>query len=423
MSRKACKPTRRSTEIDESTETIPRECKRQQKPSYYAFQDSPKRLDVLSTTTECQVSPICRQEERPNDQSRSYRPSAFNTPNAADQSVQHQPDGIGHNWENPREQKSATPYTWSDTEHSKEQFDSAVEAQLLGILHTGLPSTCGAKGNVSQKTKKYFNLEELKAMLESRKAGWDSEVSHTSLANTTPSGLDCRQSSVLNSPGTLGEIIRTDSSHPACPDPMSFGAALSHRGKHQADPSSESVDLDGLGTSPPSRLPTLSNVNHDVHIENADDDEAFFRALDATYNEIVNSDKRPESAGDHSELHDAQLRQSVLDKEQPLVSNAVHAPHQGSVQERLSGQDVTPSPRFTLLTHRRCPSQGHLPKTSGRHLGPPSLHGFPCIESPSEKKGTSILSDQPWQDPSLPTPFIDTSYTVPPGFWRQHRLY
>ena len=405
----------------------------QGKAVHYSFEKSLNQLEVPSMDTECQVSPIWSHEGKPSNKSTSYRPLALNAPNTAGHAIQQQPGSCGSHKAKVREQEnvncqsqeSATPYTRSDTEPSKGAFDSTAEAHLLKILHTGLHSSGDTEKRSARKVKRYLNLEELRAMLESRKMNWTIDIEHPRLKSTEPSGPDCRLASVPNSPGTSGEFVRKSSPCPVYFDNvLSDGAALPHCRDHLDDQLSAAANLDYLKAPFPPQPPKSPGVNNGGHIASIDDDDAFFRTLDATYNDIVKSDGQGlGSACDQLELQDAEIQHSVVAKEQLLAPNAMYISHQGLCHP--PGRNETQNRRrLSSLAHQQRPSRERLPlMDQRRQLAPANSHDAPWMERITEQRHKSLSSDHPRESPSLSIPSIDTSYTVPPGFWRQNKLY
>lgn len=70
--------------------------------------------------------------------------------------------------------KSATPYTWSESARKESEIDSSFEDYVNSLLLAGsnLRNTSEQSAE-SKQDKKYWDLEELKRLLERRKRAWD----------------------------------------------------------------------------------------------------------------------------------------------------------------------------------------------------------------------------------------------------------
>ncbi|KAJ5692541.1 hypothetical protein N7462_001964 [Penicillium macrosclerotiorum] len=74
--------------------------------------------------------------------------------------------------------RSATPYTWSESErlgsYPSSQLNHVVELRLLDILHTGISAHEDNRGVVTPQLQRvYHSLQDLKGLLESRKSSWE----------------------------------------------------------------------------------------------------------------------------------------------------------------------------------------------------------------------------------------------------------
>ncbi|OKO97477.1 hypothetical protein PENSUB_10271 [Penicillium subrubescens] len=191
-----------------------------------------------------------------------------------------------------QEPPSPTPYTWSVSDRHGSQRSREVEDRLLKILHVGLsPQKSGHQDEPVDSMNGHFNIQNLKSLLESRKACWQPEASlglHSlggvSIHKTPEffSGL----SGTLQSPtkGSASQLKRSDavskSKNRAGPREASPDDVFRHSW-HNQSPSHE-VDVS-------KKVPLLSEprLRAPVHQRLAGldvgDDDIFFQKLDEAY--------------------------------------------------------------------------------------------------------------------------------------------
>lgn len=271
-----------------------------------------------------------------------------------------------------RPSRSATPYSWSESESSKTRLERAVHRRLLEILHTGLSSiqNPGAEKPTCIQ-KKYCDLQELKAILNGRKAHW-------------------RAGDSSSNSGCLREKR-------AVPPKSSFGEDTPHqshdfRDYHRALPVASSYEEAQLG-QPHDAMAMETEV---------EDDGAFFRKLDEAFHEIMSpgrNDTQPD--GERPERMEASL-------------------HREAVASILSDH-----PRCNIPHPRPVPIAWHSTEKPARR--PDGHCGFPRWPShpgcPDENAGNLYLT-QPKQPLSVSTRAVNhETGVIPLGFWRRNRLY
>ncbi|KAJ5594136.1 uncharacterized protein N7459_000344 [Penicillium hispanicum] len=439
LSHKFRKSRERSKAIgDKSTRSVKREHARQQKLFDYAFHESPTPLERGSTSRGHQASSICHSGRDPTDMSIScHAPVLNNAASTGDHDAYHQSESPGP--KRPRskhqgskaiqENGSATPYTWPDTVHTEDLSERAVEAQLLDILHSGLFSPRVVNENISNQMDGHCDLEQLRQMLESRKASWESKRGDPG-QTTLASSLDYRQEPDPVIPQVVfGEAMSSDSTRSLSPHTILVNRAVSSPskeppyGRFSRSPC-QYTNPDNGGSLNQAPRPIISRVNKDIHLPSTDDDEVFFRTLDMTYNEIMNSDgQSPEYAPAQSEEQHTSSRQLTFEKQGLASSSSANPSNYSLLLSPLPGQSKVDQLHSSSLAIPSCSSQRYISVDLSQVSVPSRSQNDPFPEDFFGQRLDSTYSNQPKQTLALSTASLDPSHTVPPGFWRQHRLY
>lgn len=284
--------------------------------------------------------------------------------------------------------RSATPFSWSESEPSRTQLERAVDHRLLEILHTGLSSVQNPDlDNSKLSQKKYCDFQELKALLDDRKAHWQTEVNSSISAclheKASAASVDEEKNAVM-------PLNLTPEVNPRDESELLLDQSL--LGEDHNRPQSQQVldDYDRMVPIASSYQDRKLSQLHDATVmteAEVDDDEAFFRKLDEAFHEIMDPGCKETDlmggrpAGKATSLH----RRSVAS----LLSDqfGFEIPHLGpSPVVRHSGEEPATRPNR------------HLESREFSYA--PSHQGRP--EQDVDDRATGV---------------------VPKGFWRQNRLY
>lgn len=305
--------------------------------------------------------------------------------------------------------QSATPYSWSQSQLGMDS-ESAIELQLLYMLHAGLSKVDtgiqGQKG--SQRT--YCNLEELKVMLEARKAQWNCDVDNSK-------------------PGPQGSV---DADETRKKDPGAHIDEKSAAGLDFTDsPNGGDINLDQVLPMNMSRRSQSLNKRkasnfllHESHQVDLDslamemepqDDEDFYRHLDEVFHHIMEPESSFQDAGKTGHRRRLVRRHSSRVKTGRLISaRTSHSPCHGpfdvpsNFQMNIDGSDLMPADTMQHnLAQERAP--GIVPFQD-------FYEGSRRFTN-EEQNANALYSTQSRK------PFITDFDEYPRGFWRQNRLY
>lgn len=299
--------------------------------------------------------------------------------------------------------RSATPYSWSESEPSRTRLERAVDLRLLEILHTGISSMHKSDAeDWKNSQRKYCDLQELKALLNDRKAYWQAEdmSSHSgwpkkktleeSTADGTGAGL---------LPTLTAEVI--SSSEPGLLLNQSSAEIDSqrHQDCHNYDrtvPIPSSYQDEQFSQSQDDKIMTTAAV---------EDDESFFRKLDEAFHEIMSpvcKEIQPTGSGPSG-------------RAKPL--------HRESGASLLSDQLGFEGPYLGPGSIICDPTEMLATRPDGHH----EHRKLPNVPSNERHRGRSVddryltRSKQP-QSVSI-KPVAHEAGIIPQGFWRQNKLY
>lgn len=107
--------------------------------------------------------------------------------------------------------QSATPFAWSESDGAMASLDPAVEDNLLNILQVGvfskpqpIPDRCG-------DSKYYYNLQDLKELLNIRKETWQVKARDIQATFRRASSLDIQPEPPARPPDSLKSGVSTSS--------------------------------------------------------------------------------------------------------------------------------------------------------------------------------------------------------------------
>ncbi|KAJ5372559.1 hypothetical protein N7517_004565 [Penicillium concentricum] len=374
---------------------------------------------------------------------------------------------------------SSVPYTWTETEADNTKQSHALEQHLLNLLRVGIyPQALRSEVTNTVLARRYWSLAELWALLEERKVSWSNKAGNKERgspeANTgqlaaveaeaaaqevpeviTPDDLDlvnvgtlqnemskqspgsnvaCETSCIVNNglpqqPSVLeqqqgGPCQASDKAGSLNPQPASISSQNRFIGilnEDQCEPlPHESTEDEVL--FPPSvpevEQPHMSDIEF-YELDRFDDDDVFYRTLDAAYCAIVHPRVAAEVASDLQQLLES---------------------------PELNGTDLPNTPESTGIRDSDIPTL-QVEARESEHLAAVSQdiiqEGFderPTEPSCQQKFPTSH-SDDLCVDQNNDLPWLTTGYgqsqprgstgfdarqSQPPGlsdFWRRNKLY
>lgn len=302
-----------------------------------------------------------------------------------------------------------------------------MEDRLLKILHTGLPpQKLGHRAGSVDSMGGYYNIQDLKNLLESRKACWQPETSpglHS--LGGVPTHNECHELISRLSEATQSPV-ESLISHLKGSDALS----MSENRTNPKQTSSNNVfrdsrrdqfpsdEVDGSKRVPPLFQPRLRAQVHPnlAGPDVGDDDIFFFQELDAAYCAILEPDRirnQPLEEG-LVECNKSHLLISFQSHNQDLSpAGSIHTLSCGQV-----GLDVLTT--FANSSHRpheelaAIPSHGNFTKMNASEVTSPREGFLPAPEALLKSHGGDRPPSNTDQEPCS---------RIPPGFWRQKRLY
>ncbi|KAJ5998660.1 hypothetical protein N7451_006470 [Penicillium sp. IBT 35674x] len=319
--------------------------------------------------------------------------------------------------------RSDTPYTWSETNPSKLQPELALEIELLKLLHVGLyPAQGDDPARESNQNYTYYNLDELKDILDSRKEYWASEPSQTPqvvAASPIAKVHKTRESPMRED---LINSVHPQAKHPDTEELGHDKFIQCAPRQISSRPVSQSHNNEKVSSiSQPERLEKMSFDFHGTQSaqENPSDD-VFFSNLDAAFWAIV--DPKAQNKMDSLVMMGIQQSSPTFDFEDIMTT-----------AERISAE-VSKGPSQGLLSHAQVGMETLYPPPPAAHdyldpkkrvTRPENDHGqgdAMMLQSPQREVSNRMIGQrQPRLQPSITHNSSDDP--VPPGFWRQNRLY
>lgn len=364
------------------------------------------------------------------------------------------------------------PYTWTETEVNTTEQTDALEQHLLSLLHVGVyPQALCSEITNTVLARRYWSLAELWELLEERKAAWSNEAGNkkrdspeANMRQPAAAEAAPQEASKIIAPDHLDIVNvgsvqnemskRSPDSNIACEtarsvndDPPEQPSVLEQQqdGPRQASYEPGCVNFEAARTSnSPDRFTDILNEDQcepfpqestedtvlfpafvpevkQPHMSDTefydlgrlDDDDAFYRTLDAAYRAIV----RPEVAAEVASGLQQLLESPELNSNELPDSPESDIPTR-PVETGDSEHSATVSRDIIQDLYDERP-----PEPSFQHELPTSHSNDPCV---------SQNNDLPWlttgygrSQPRASTE-INTRQSQPPGlsdFWRQNKLY
>ncbi|KAK4865379.1 hypothetical protein LT330_009490 [Penicillium expansum] len=369
-------------------------------------------------------------------------------------------------------QSSSIPYTWTETEADNTEQSDALEQHLLSLLHVGVyPQALCSEITNTVLIRRYWSLAELWELLEERKAAWSNEAGnkkraspeanigqltaaksasqevpeiiapgHLDLVNV--SGVQNEMSKESSDSNVAGETAcgvnnglhqqpsileqqqsgpRQASDKPGC---LNIQAARTSNSPdrfidtlngHQCETSPQESPEDAVhfpAPVPEAKQPHMSDIEF-YELSRVDDDDVFYRTLDAAYYAIVHPEVAAEVASDLQKLLESpELNCNELPNspESDIPTRQVEAGEPDNLA--TVSQDITQD-------------QGdeRPPESSFRHKLPTSHSNDDCVDQNNDLPWLTTGYDQ--SQPRASTE-IDARQTQPAelsDFWRQNKLY
>lgn len=279
------------------------------------------------------------------------------------------------NWHtSPPGSRSATPYTWSESEPSGPQVGHAIEDSLLAVFTADLAARADVENLAVDPKRQYYDLKDLQDILETRKTMWAEEASGVYPAS--------RISSLF-----ISRLVTSAS-------PCEQWAQACH-GENMIE----------------------DDLNEDV----------LFQQLDILLQDIVSSEgKRPTSKGEKLEILPTQ-RGSW----QPPKAEFDPQFHQDTKEAHCDYHHMLPCDRTGPVTDTFTSLRGTLPAVrAGLSLGPRTTSNSKYFQSFLTGSSTEQRMSQQFglaeggSHRLFPAvqPVSDQN-TFPHGFWRQNKLY
>lgn len=313
----------------------------------------------------------------------------------------------------------ADSYTWSQTDLAQSQIEHALETKLLKLLRVGLFPAQEVKPDwESNQNHTYYNLDDLKGILHNRKEYWTPEPSQTGEIFATPPVNDLQRDSTtavhksreslriedpIDSKNQNTQESLPDKTFP--PQILSKLVSQSHDNKTVSSISQQK------------RLKQVKmNINDTRNFQESPPDDAFFANLDAAFWAIV----EPKTQNEMDSLVMMGIRQSspTFDFEDIMTI------------AELNSADILRWPSQGVLSHVQVGVETLYPI-------PPAAHGHFNLknhvtdlhdqrdiflpQSPQKEVSNHKAMQRPRLNPSITHYSNDDS--IPPGFWRQNRLY
>ncbi|CEJ57273.1 hypothetical protein PMG11_05972 [Penicillium brasilianum] len=327
--------------------------------------------------------------------------------------------------------QSPTPYSWSVSDRCGSQQSKEVEDRLLKILHTGLSlRRLGSRSDSGDSRSGYRNFQDLKNIFESRKAYWQTQMSPGAHSlNGTTSRIETRESSMMVA-GAVQSPIKTALSP--------FRESEAGPGNNDRATNCEN-SLDELLRSPqrnryhsyegkrskngalPSQLPLPAYAGPEPVEPGAEDDFTFFQELDAAYCAILelkgaDDDPLEQRSRVKNESHRSFVRQTQ--REGHPSYPARHVVSRGSRDTLLCGQpDLCDLTAFANPSPLPPDDMGTFPRDNTTKLRHSEL------TSDLLAAGPVLLPKRQSRDQILSKTAPESYSPIPPGFWRQKRLY
>lgn len=327
---------------------------------------------------------------------------------------------------------SATPYSWSISDRRGSQQSREVEDRLLRVLHIGLsPQKSDDHNDSAQSNKQYYNTDDLRNLVESRKLYWQAETRHehdclsgVATRNETHGSIAMaprpaqRPARVARSQSDMSEAFSTSrnrAGHDRTSPKKVFDFPQSHFHGQEGE-FKEHVALS------PQRN---SSAHHESISANLDveDDDIFFKNLDAAFGAIFKPEAEPSTPVPITRNKSHRLIAYKPIDGASVISHILHNKYQSPadpVDALLCDQPGLETLRTTGIDHCHDPDNELSVLTHG------SLADSKHRNLPS----TGEILDRGPELPKLQTstPFSITAYdpckpSIPPGFWRQNRLY
>ncbi|CAG7962559.1 unnamed protein product [Penicillium nalgiovense] len=374
-------------------------------------------------------------------------------------------------------QSSSIPYTWTETGVDDTEQSDALEQHLLNLLHVGVyPQALCSEITNTVLTGRYWSLAELWELLEERKASWSSEAGRQNRAS--PEANMGQLAAVKTSPQEVREVIALDhldipnagsvqnemskqsaDSNVACETACSVNnsppkqPSVLHQqqdGPHEASDKPGCLSLPAARTSnsqdrfidtlnedqgepfhqesaedavlfpasvPDVEQPHMSDIEF-YELGRVDDDDVFYRTLDAAYRAIVRPEVAAEVASD---------LQQLLESPELNGNDLLNTPESTSIREPdiLTRQAEGQEPEHLVTVSQDIVQDRYdgRPEPSWQQQLSTSHSNDPCVDQ---------NNDLPWvatgygQSQPRASTGIDAGQTKPPGlsgFWRQNRLY
>ncbi|KGO75334.1 hypothetical protein PITC_001880 [Penicillium italicum] len=357
---------------------------------------------------------------------------------------------------------SSVPHTWTETEVDNIAQNDALEQHLLNLLHVGVyPQALCSEITNTVLARQYWSLAELWELLEERKTAWSNEanIGHLGAAETalqevpeviSPNHLDLVdvgnvQNDMSKQSTDSNAVCETARSGNNDPPEQASDLEQQKDGPSQASDKPNCLNLQAARTSnspdrfidtlngdqcapspqespddavrfpapvPEVKQPHMSDIEF-YELSRVDDDDVFYRTLDAAYYSIVHPEVAAEVASDLQQL----LESPELNGNELPNSPESDIPN-GQVE---AGEPEILATVSQDITQEQDDERPHEP--SLQHKLPTSYSNDGCVDQHID---LPWLANEYSQSQPHASTVVGARRSQPPDlsdFWRQNKLY
>ncbi|KAJ5623295.1 hypothetical protein N7490_011900 [Penicillium lividum] len=403
---------------------------RQQKRPVYVFSELPKELEPESVNTERLILKH-KGCDQPSDESKvDQKRSSGRSLGPEIHREQTDARSIRSLLVHPTEKaangsRNSTPYTWSDTSLGRPQHEIAQDIQLLKLLRVGLFP--GREDDTSSNLNTdctYYSLDELKGILDGRKKHW-ARTDRTRSIAAMPPVIDPHYELVTEAHKTRessrsGDLIHPKKSQARSLDEDTTSLRQASSQASSSGPVSQTHDHHKVNPiSPSERLKrSCFNLNDRQETQELQPDDIFFSNLDAAFLTIV--DPKTQTEMDSLGMTGIWYTSPTFDSEDIMTTaelNRAQISNESSESVRFDahvGDEILYSPAFDV--------HGHFDSRRRVTSFEKGLADYIPANNPQNELYDSIM--MPRQAFLYPNNTHCANVdSIPPGFWRQNRLY
>ncbi|KAJ5197923.1 uncharacterized protein N7498_007040 [Penicillium cinerascens] len=317
--------------------------------------------------------------------------------------------------------QSATPFTWSESDWAMASLDPVMEDPLLNILQVGIFSTPQPGPDRCDDSKYYYTLQDLKKLMDARKATWQAKACDIQAAFRRASSLNLPPEPPAQTPDILKSGVSRGSISSLNITPGERKGSLALRKSPEQDVFCGWQYQRDCNDRAPDNLSPYE-IPHVAHPDMSDD--VFFRAVHAEFCAIMKPSSGDLTPSRQSpEGHHAPQKVFVYQHADvcslPPARQAIS--HYGPIDPLLYEDIGSGIPHSTSHpTHCHDAQAGLVKCSSSGQLLPMLPTSEVCTEQIPDY-AREIRSRQPLFSSAGPP--VQSHAALPPGFWRQNKLY